>query len=1032
MANDPHSSTNFTVLRADTYLNLPSLGGGGGGEGTEETTGQTFYVCNSTTLPPGGVAGADNANVGKSPLTPFATLDYAIGQTTASRGDKIIVMPNHAESTAAVITVDMAGINIVGQGQGTTKPRITVNYAGDGITVTAANVEISGIRFPASTAVATARVNIAAANCRVHDCYFACGANDAETITITADGDEAEVFQNEFDVTANGPTSAIRIEAAGTDGTKIYGNIFNGGSQTNTWDNAAVESTVAHTNCLIDANYFIYGPSLVVATSVSTTVGPNNIYSLGTSTAAAPQVWYCDLGTTIRDGKSPDTPTTLNDALVTKATAGDTVFVLAGSTSSPTTSQAMSVAGVKLVGLGNRRNRPVITPNGTVDIIDMTGANCVVDNIAFAAATAVVTADINIGAADCVIRNCEFVAGASNTNAVITVPDAGDRSVIEGNEFLVSANGPTIAISIESASTDGVTILGNLFNGGSTTNQWDTAAINSSVAHTNCIIEGNTFLYGTAMVVATSVSTFVGSGNKYGIGAISTAAAPQVWYTDFGTTIRDGKSPDTPTTLNDALVTKATAGDTVYALAGSAVTLTASQAMSVAGVKLVGLGNRRNRPLITGNGVIDCINVTGSNCHIDNIIFDEALAAITSNINIDAADFVLSNCEMLCGGGGNTNALITLAGSSSKAIIEDCKFIVTSNGPTIAISIETTSNGVIIRNNLFDGMSATNQWDTAAINSTVAHTNCLIEGNTFRYGTAMVVATSVSTTVRNNIYGVGCSANAATPKTIYVDNGTTIRDGLSPETPTTLADAVDTLARTGIGDTILCLPGTYTLAATVTLDTAATVIKPYIDNGTFNVTFTTSADVDLVTCTAANTEISGIRFLGNAAQVTTPVLVSYATGDFNRIHDCFFDCANVASLQAITVASGSTDNSIARNRFTGQVTAVAQILDNGARTQVTDNTFSLLNTAPQAYTNVGGGTDDHQVFARNILIGDGGARATMIVPLSASAEEFAITQNWFFGTSSATPFGQNANWATQCIENYVASGAGGVLVDPVA
>ena len=82
MANDPHSSTNFTVLRADTYLNLPSLGGGGGGEGTEETTGQTFYVCNSTTLPPGGVAGADNANVGKSPLTPFATLDYAIGQTS--------------------------------------------------------------------------------------------------------------------------------------------------------------------------------------------------------------------------------------------------------------------------------------------------------------------------------------------------------------------------------------------------------------------------------------------------------------------------------------------------------------------------------------------------------------------------------------------------------------------------------------------------------------------------------------------------------------------------------------------------------------------------------------------------------------------------------------------------------------------------------------------------------------------------------------------------------------------------------------
>ena len=440
----------------------------------------------------------------------------------------------------------------------------------------------------------------------------------------------------------------------------------------------------------------------------------------------------------------------------------------------------------------------------------------------------------------------------------------------------------------------------------------------------------------------------------------------------------------------------------------------------------------RNRPTITGNGVIDVINISAANCEINNIRFDTALAAVTADINIGAADCVIRNCEFVAGA-SNTNAVITVPDAGDRSVIEGNEFLVSANGPTIAISIESAStDGVRILGNLFNGGSTTNQWDTAAINSSVAHTNCIIEGNTFLYGTAMVVATSVSTTVRNNIYGVGCSANAATPKTIYVDNGTTIRDGLSPETPTTLADAVDTLARTGIGDTILCLPGTYTLAATVTLDTAATVIKPYIDNGTFNVTFTTSADVDLVTCTAANTEISGIRFLGNAAQVTTPVLVSYATGDFNRIHDCFFDCANVASLQAITVASGSTDNSIARNRFTGQVTAVAQILDNGARTQVTDNTFSLLNTAPQAYTNVGGGTNDHQVFTRNILIGDGGARATMIVPLSASAEEFAITQNWFFGTSSATPFGQNANWATQCIENYVASGAGGVLVDPVA
>ena len=43
-----------------------------------------------------------------------------------------------------------------------------------------------------------------------------------------------------------------------------------------------------------------------------------------------------------------------------------------------------------------------------------------------------------------------------------------------------------------------------------------------------------------------------------------------------------------------------------------------------------------------------------------------------------------------------------------------------------------------------------------------------------------------------------------------------------------------------------------------------------------------------------------------------------------------------------------------------------------------------------------------------------------------------ISDNRFFGTSSATPWGQSANFAEQFTENYVASGAGGVLIDPVA
>ena len=56
----------------------------------------------------------------------------------------------------------------------------------------------------------------------------------------------------------------------------------------------------------------------------------------------------------------------------------------------------------------------------------------------------------------------------------------------------------------------------------------------------------------------------------------------------------------------------------------------------------------------------------------------------------------------------------------------------------------------------------------------------------------------------------------------------------------------------------------------------------------------------------------------------------------------------------------------------------------------------------------------------------------MINPSAGAVFDYIIARNLFTGTTSATPFGQNANFATQCINNYVANGAGGVLVDPVA
>lgn len=109
------------------------------------TTGSIFYVDSTNTR---AVDSASNS--GDDPSSPFATIDYAIGKCTASKGDVIIVAPGHAETitAAAAIALDVAGISIIGLGNGTNKPTITFGTNTTAtISVTADNCRISGLRL---------------------------------------------------------------------------------------------------------------------------------------------------------------------------------------------------------------------------------------------------------------------------------------------------------------------------------------------------------------------------------------------------------------------------------------------------------------------------------------------------------------------------------------------------------------------------------------------------------------------------------------------------------------------------------------------------------------------------------------------------------------------------------------------------------------------------------------------------------------------------------------------------------------------
>lgn len=227
-------------------------------------TGKVFWVGASATATayPNRKGGSDG-NKGTF-LSPFATIDYAIGQCLANRGDIIMVMPGHAETLSAAITVDVAGVSIIGQGNGTARPALTGGVAADLISVTADNVTIANLYFnEKTTASATsATIDVAAANCRLLGNHFDLGTNEVLNITATAAAENLSVIGNEFFVTADGSDNALQIEGV-VDHPYIVDNKFIT-SVANFDDGAAVSfESQAITNAYLANNIVIGGGSVL-------------------------------------------------------------------------------------------------------------------------------------------------------------------------------------------------------------------------------------------------------------------------------------------------------------------------------------------------------------------------------------------------------------------------------------------------------------------------------------------------------------------------------------------------------------------------------------------------------------------------------------------------------------------------------------------------------------------------------------------------------------------------------------------------
>lgn len=114
--------------------------------------GKVYWVSNNTTNLENGILAGSNGNTGGY-RDPFSTLAYALTIVKAGRGDIILVKPGHAEtiSAAAGLILSVAGVAIIGLGNGSNRPTITLDTANTAsITVTANDVAISNFLFKAN------------------------------------------------------------------------------------------------------------------------------------------------------------------------------------------------------------------------------------------------------------------------------------------------------------------------------------------------------------------------------------------------------------------------------------------------------------------------------------------------------------------------------------------------------------------------------------------------------------------------------------------------------------------------------------------------------------------------------------------------------------------------------------------------------------------------------------------------------------------------------------------------------------------
>lgn len=204
-------------------------------------SGNVFWVSSVV-----GAAG----NSGSSPADAVDTINHAVALCTADQGDVIYVMPGHAENISAATScvIDVAGVSVIGLGNGRNRPTLTFTATAGSIEMDAANTRLSNVRLVAGIASVVVGVNVDADDVEIDHVEFDISETGFEfLLMIDVDAfDRAYIHENRL-LAENiaGCNTGIRLDD--TIGTRIVGNEFRGDFTT-----AAISGTTGSAAASVD------------------------------------------------------------------------------------------------------------------------------------------------------------------------------------------------------------------------------------------------------------------------------------------------------------------------------------------------------------------------------------------------------------------------------------------------------------------------------------------------------------------------------------------------------------------------------------------------------------------------------------------------------------------------------------------------------------------------------------------------------------------------------------------------------------